>query len=154
MALQQTSEFLDVSKDVSGRPAPSELAGVFFTFLLRGGIWQRQDAGSAANPYSARASPSPQPPTFCGAQYWMPASRVVATFHPSSSVISSTACYLTSKGSRHLVVGKLNTLEVYSIQLDKLHLECSYELTGKLRVVTAIPVSVSVFSDLCLLKVS
>ncbi|KAG7088601.1 hypothetical protein E1B28_012575 [Marasmius oreades] len=71
----------------------------------------------------------------------MPSTRVAATFHPSSSVLASTTCSLSSRNLRHLVVGKLDRLEVYSIRPDKLELECTYQLTGKLSTLKAIPVS-------------
>ncbi|ESK85005.1 uv-damaged dna-binding [Moniliophthora roreri MCA 2997] len=81
----------------------------------------------------------------------MPPSRIVATFYPSSSVISSTACSLSTRGTRHLVVGKLNAITVYSILPDKLQLTCSYELTGKLKTIKAIPVSGSHRSNILVL---
>ncbi|KAL0066188.1 hypothetical protein AAF712_006813 [Marasmius tenuissimus] len=71
----------------------------------------------------------------------MPPTRVTATFHPSSSVLSSVKCSLSSRDRQHLVVGKLDCLEVYSIQPDKLQLECKYQVTGKLRAVKAVPVT-------------
>ncbi|KAK7464711.1 hypothetical protein VKT23_005917 [Stygiomarasmius scandens] len=66
--------------------------------------------------------------------------RVTATFHPSSSVLSSVKCQLLSRDLEHLVVAKLNLLEVYSIQPDKLRHECSLEIRGKVRSVKAIPI--------------
>ncbi|THV04459.1 hypothetical protein K435DRAFT_649225 [Dendrothele bispora CBS 962.96] len=66
--------------------------------------------------------------------------RITATFHPSSSVLSSVKCQLLSADLEHLVVAKLNSLEIYSIQPDKLRHECSLEIRGKVRSVKAIPI--------------
>ncbi|KAL0569702.1 hypothetical protein V5O48_012262 [Marasmius crinis-equi] len=71
----------------------------------------------------------------------MPPTRVTATFHSSSSVLSSVKCSLSSRDRQHLVVGKLDCLEVYSVQQDKLQLECTYQVTGKLRTVKAVAIS-------------
>ncbi|KAF9267572.1 hypothetical protein L218DRAFT_895037 [Marasmius fiardii PR-910] len=71
----------------------------------------------------------------------MPSTRVAATYHPPSSVLASVTCSLSSRNLQHLVVGKLDRLEVYSVQPDRLELECTYQLTGTLRALKAIPIS-------------
>ncbi|KAF5362887.1 hypothetical protein D9758_007154 [Tetrapyrgos nigripes] len=77
--------------------------------------------------------------------------RVTATFHPSSSVLSSFKCQLLSRDLEHLVVAKLNSVEVYSIQPDKLRHECSLEIRGKVRSVKAIPFADSHRSNILVL---
>ncbi|KIK59844.1 hypothetical protein GYMLUDRAFT_74297 [Collybiopsis luxurians FD-317 M1] len=66
--------------------------------------------------------------------------RIASTFHPASSVISSVKCSLLSGELEHLVIAKLNSLQVYSILESKLQLECNLEIRGKVRLVRAIPI--------------
>ncbi|PPR07110.1 hypothetical protein CVT24_010946 [Panaeolus cyanescens] len=67
--------------------------------------------------------------------------KVVSTFHKSSSVVDSLKCQLSARGVEHLVVAKLNALEVYSITPTGLHHECAIEIWGKICAVKAIPIS-------------
>jgi len=69
--------------------------------------------------------------------------KVVSTFHPSSSVISSVKCRLTTKDLEHLVVAKLNRLDVYSVRPHGLQHECGLDIWGKICSVKALPLSVS-----------
>ncbi|KAJ4488025.1 CPSF A subunit region-domain-containing protein [Lentinula aciculospora] len=77
--------------------------------------------------------------------------RIASTFHPSSSVISSVKCSLSLRELEHLVVAKLNSLQVYSILESKLQLECNLEVRGKVRLVRAIPIQNSFRSNLLVL---
>ncbi|KAF9069809.1 CPSF A subunit region-domain-containing protein [Rhodocollybia butyracea] len=77
--------------------------------------------------------------------------RIVSTFHQSSSVISSVKCSLSSAGLEHLVVAKLNGLQVFSIRESGLQLECSLEVQGKVRLVRAIPIQDSSRSNIFVL---
>ncbi|KAF5391270.1 hypothetical protein D9757_001966 [Collybiopsis confluens] len=73
--------------------------------------------------------------------------RTASTFHSASSVISSVKCSLLSGELEHLVVAKINSLEVYSLLESKLQLECTLEIRGKVRLVRAIPVKASPMSN-------
>jgi len=69
--------------------------------------------------------------------------KVVTTFSPSSSVLSSTRCKLNANSDlEFLVVGKLDRLEVYSLQLGGLKLECGLGIWGRIVAVKALPVDV------------
>lgn len=57
--------------------------------------------------------------------------KVVADFHPPTSVVYSVKCNLTNDGVEHLVVAKTNRLEVYSLHPDGLRLECELEIWGQ-----------------------
>ena len=69
--------------------------------------------------------------------------KIVSTFHPSSSVLSSVKCRLGTQDIEHLVVAKLNRLDVYSVRSHGLQRECGMEIWGKICAVRAIPLSVS-----------
>lgn len=69
--------------------------------------------------------------------------KIVSTFHPSSSVLSSVKCRLGARDIEHLVVAKLNRLDVYSVRSHGLQHECGVEVWGKICAVRAIPLSVS-----------
>jgi len=69
--------------------------------------------------------------------------KIVSTFHPSSSVLSSVKCRLGTRDIEHLVVAKLNRLDVYSVRSHGLQHECGVEIWGKICAVRAIPLSVS-----------
>jgi DNA damage-binding protein 1 len=69
--------------------------------------------------------------------------KVVSTFHPSSSVLSSLKCRLGTRDIEHLVVAKLSRLDVYSVRPHGLQHECGVEVWGKICSVKAIPLSVS-----------
>ncbi|KAF8650163.1 hypothetical protein AX16_005397 [Volvariella volvacea WC 439] len=66
--------------------------------------------------------------------------RVVATFHPPSSVLGSIKCSLSTPELDHLVVAKLNRIEVHSLQPHGLQLECATEILGRIHCVKAIPI--------------
>lgn len=63
--------------------------------------------------------------------------KVVTTFHQPSSVAHSLKCTL-SPDQLHLIVAKLNTLEVYSAQPEGLRHECTAELYGRISVIRTI----------------
>jgi DNA damage-binding protein 1 len=69
--------------------------------------------------------------------------KIVTTFHQPSSVLGSLKCRLSTRDLDHLVVTKLNRVEVYSLQSTGVKLECSLEIYGKLAAVKAIPIPVS-----------
>ncbi|KAI0027623.1 mono-functional DNA-alkylating methyl methanesulfonate N-term-domain-containing protein [Vararia minispora EC-137] len=59
--------------------------------------------------------------------------KVVATFHPPSSVVGSAACHLsTDKDVHHLVVATSSRLEVYVAADEGLRLLCSTEIWGRI----------------------
>ncbi|KIJ17938.1 hypothetical protein PAXINDRAFT_72888 [Paxillus involutus ATCC 200175] len=67
--------------------------------------------------------------------------KVVATFHPPSSVVDSLKCTLADEfGSEFLVVAKLNRVDIYSIQPDGLHHEQGIEIWGRIRTVKSVPI--------------
>ncbi|KIM43302.1 hypothetical protein M413DRAFT_444121 [Hebeloma cylindrosporum] len=67
--------------------------------------------------------------------------KIVSTFHPSSSVLSSVKCRLGTRDIEHLVVAKLSRLDVYSVRSHGLQHECGVEVWGKICAVRAIPLS-------------
>lgn len=69
--------------------------------------------------------------------------KIVSTFHPSSAVLSSVKCRLGSRDLEHLVVAKLNRLDVYSLRPHGLQHECFLNVWGKVCSVASIPISVS-----------
>ncbi|KAF9463019.1 CPSF A subunit region-domain-containing protein [Collybia nuda] len=77
--------------------------------------------------------------------------KIVTTFHQPSSVFSSVRCQLSSRDLDHLVVAKLNRIDVYSLQPNGLQHECGLEIWGKVLVVKAVPVSGSSRSNLLLM---
>lgn len=68
--------------------------------------------------------------------------KIVTTFHQPSAVLSSVKCQLSSRNLEHLVVAKLNRIDVYSLQPHGLQHECDLEIWGKILVVRAVPISV------------
>jgi len=70
------------------------------------------------------------------------AMKVVSTFHPSSSVLSSVKCRLSTRDLEHLVVAKLNRIDVYSLRAHGLQHECGLEVWGKICSLKALKVSV------------
>jgi len=69
--------------------------------------------------------------------------KVISTFHPSSSVLSSIKCRLTSRGLEHLVIAKLSRIDVYSVQPRELQHECGLDVSGKICSIKPLPISVS-----------
>ncbi|KAF9561348.1 hypothetical protein CPC08DRAFT_689138 [Agrocybe pediades] len=65
--------------------------------------------------------------------------KVVSTFHPSSSVVSSLKCTLATKDLEHLVVAKLNRIDVYSVNAHGLEHDCGLDIWGKICSVKALP---------------
>jgi len=70
------------------------------------------------------------------------AMKIVATFHQPSSVLASVKCRLSISNVEHLVVAKLNRIEVFSLQPTGVKFECSLEIFGKVTAVKAIPIPV------------
>lgn len=69
--------------------------------------------------------------------------KIVTTFHQPSSVLSSVRCRLSTRDIEHLVVAKLNRVEVYSLQPTGASHECSLGVYGKVASVKAIPIPVN-----------
>jgi DNA damage-binding protein 1 len=70
--------------------------------------------------------------------------KVVTTFSPTSSVLSSVRCKLIANlDLEFLVVGKLDRLDVYSLQPEGLKLECGLGIWGRIVTIKALPVDVS-----------
>jgi len=69
--------------------------------------------------------------------------KIISTFHPSSSVLSSIKCQLTSRDLEHLVISKLSRIDVYSVQPQGLQHECGLDVSGKICSIKALPISVS-----------
>ncbi|KDR82646.1 hypothetical protein GALMADRAFT_837022 [Galerina marginata CBS 339.88] len=68
--------------------------------------------------------------------------KVISTFHPSSSVVSSVKCRLgASRDHENLVVAKLSRLDVYSVRTQGLQHECGLNVWGKVCSVKALPLS-------------
>lgn len=70
------------------------------------------------------------------------AMKIVTTFHQPSSVLASLKCRLSICDVEHLIVAKLNRIEVFSLQPTGVRLECSLEISGKVTAVKAIPIPV------------
>ena len=68
--------------------------------------------------------------------------KISSTFHPSSSVISSTKCRLASRDVEHLVVAKLHRVDLYSLRPHGLQHECGLDIWGLVCSVKPIPISV------------
>ncbi|THH20561.1 hypothetical protein EW146_g835 [Bondarzewia mesenterica] len=65
--------------------------------------------------------------------------KVVTTFYPSSSVVHSLKCHLTSdRSTEHLVVAKINRLDVFSAQPEGLKHECSVDIWGRVASIKAV----------------
>jgi DNA damage-binding protein 1 len=76
--------------------------------------------------------------------------KVVTTFHPPSAVVSSLKCKLSADlDIEHLVVAKLDRLDVFSCRPDGLRHECGLEMWGRILSVKAIPVKVCSFIGFC-----
>ncbi|KAJ7579305.1 CPSF A subunit region-domain-containing protein [Mycena floridula] len=65
--------------------------------------------------------------------------RIVSTFHGPSASLFSVKCRLSDEITEHLVVGKLSSLEVYSIQESGLEYQCSLQVRGNLTSLTSVP---------------
>jgi DNA damage-binding protein 1 len=70
--------------------------------------------------------------------------KIVSTFYKPSSVLCSVKCNLTSTGLEHLVVAKLDGLDVYSVQPEGLKHECRWNVWGNILSVKSVPTSVRV----------
>ncbi|KAF4605198.1 hypothetical protein EYR40_003981 [Pleurotus pulmonarius] len=77
--------------------------------------------------------------------------KLVTTFHQSSSVVCSVKCRLASRDLEHLVVGKADRLEVYSIGPQGLNLECTLQVWGRVLALRALPTQKSTISNLVLM---
>jgi hypothetical protein len=71
--------------------------------------------------------------------------RVVTTFHPPSAVLCSLKCKLSIAEAdvEHLVVAKVDRIDVYACRPGGLHHECGREFLGRILAVKAIPLKVS-----------
>lgn len=76
--------------------------------------------------------------------------KVVTTFHHPSSVLSSVKCQLSSRDLEHLVIAKIDRIDVYSLQPHGLQHECGLEIWGKVVSVKAVPILGSSRSNLLL----
>ncbi|KAJ6466487.1 CPSF A subunit region-domain-containing protein [Mycena sanguinolenta] len=65
--------------------------------------------------------------------------KIVSTFAHPTSVLSSVKCNLTSTGLEHLVVAKLDGLDVYSVQPEGLKHECRWNVWGNILSVKSVP---------------
>lgn len=74
--------------------------------------------------------------------------RVVSTLHPPSAVVSSVKCCLHSPDIENLVVAKLSTLDVYSIQPSGLVFQSTLPIWGKILSVKAVPLPESNVANL------
>ncbi|TFK70374.1 hypothetical protein BDN72DRAFT_542903 [Pluteus cervinus] len=77
--------------------------------------------------------------------------KIVTTFHQPSSVLDSVKCSLSTHDLDHLVVAKLNRVDVYSLQPHGTQYECGLDIWGKVVCVKAIPISGTTRSNLLLL---
>jgi hypothetical protein len=69
--------------------------------------------------------------------------KVLTTFHSPSSVSHSLKCRLISDlNIEHLVVTKVNRIDIYTLQATGLRHECDLEVWGKVLSIKAIPVPV------------
>ncbi|KAF9236524.1 CPSF A subunit region-domain-containing protein [Melanogaster broomeanus] len=67
--------------------------------------------------------------------------KLVATFHPPSSVLDSLKCTLADElGSEFLIVAKLNRVDIYSVQPEGLSHEQGIEIWGRIRAVKSVPI--------------
>ncbi|KZV68820.1 hypothetical protein PENSPDRAFT_609570 [Peniophora sp. CONT] len=74
--------------------------------------------------------------------------KVVTTFHPPSSVVSSASCHLLAdRAVRHLAVARLNKLEVYSAGEAGLKLESTGEIWGCISSVKVVPAQDNASAD-------
>jgi DNA damage-binding protein 1 len=71
--------------------------------------------------------------------------KIVTTFHQPSSILSSIKCQLSSRELEHLVIAKINRIDVYSLQPHGLQHECGTEIWGKVASVKAVPILVYLF---------
>ncbi|KAJ7164666.1 CPSF A subunit region-domain-containing protein [Mycena crocata] len=58
--------------------------------------------------------------------------KIVSTFHQPSSVLCSVKCHLTSTSLEHLIVAKLNSLDVYSVHPEGLKHQCKWDVWGNI----------------------
>ncbi len=71
----------------------------------------------------------------------MSPTRIVSTFHQPSAVVSSCKCRLSST-AEHLVVAKLNAIEVHTIESTGLKHACALQIWGKVLSVKEVPITV------------
>ena len=69
--------------------------------------------------------------------------KIISTFHPSSSVLSSIKCRLTTRGLEHLLIAKLSRIDVYSVRPQELQHECGLDVWGKICSIKPLPISAS-----------
>ncbi|KAJ7202805.1 mono-functional DNA-alkylating methyl methanesulfonate N-term-domain-containing protein [Mycena pura] len=67
--------------------------------------------------------------------------KIVSTFHRPSSVVCSLKCRLTSASLEHLVVAKLDGIDVYAIQPQGLKYQTRWDVWGNILCVKAVPTS-------------
>ncbi|KAF7365431.1 CPSF-A domain-containing protein [Mycena venus] len=77
--------------------------------------------------------------------------KIVSTFQKPTSVLSSVKCSLASTPLEHLVVAKLDGLDVYSVQPKGLKHECRWNVWGNILSVKSVPTFDSSRSNLIVL---
>ncbi|KAJ6584701.1 CPSF A subunit region-domain-containing protein [Mycena capillaripes] len=65
--------------------------------------------------------------------------KIVCTFHQPSSVLCSLRCHLTSTGPEHLVVAKLDGIDIYSVLPEGLQHQCRWDVWGNILSVKSVP---------------
>ncbi|KAJ7645598.1 mono-functional DNA-alkylating methyl methanesulfonate N-term-domain-containing protein [Mycena polygramma] len=65
--------------------------------------------------------------------------KIVSTFHQPSSVLCSLKCHLTANGPEHLVVAKLDGIEIYSVLPEGLKHQCRWDVWGNILAVKSVP---------------
>lgn len=73
--------------------------------------------------------------------------KIVTTFHHPSSIVGAVKCRLSTTNTEHLVVAKLNRVDVYSLRPSGSHLECGIDIWGKVTSLKALPIPVRVSVD-------
>lgn len=76
--------------------------------------------------------------------------KVVATYHPSTSVLDSAKCTFGEDGSECLLVAKLNRVDVYAIRPDGLHHQTGIEIWGRVKAIRPVKTQCRTISVLVL----
>ncbi|PBK75055.1 hypothetical protein ARMSODRAFT_929129 [Armillaria solidipes] len=80
----------------------------------------------------------------------MSPTRIVSTFHQPSAAVSSCKCRLSST-AEHLVVAKLNAIEVHTVESTGLKHACTLQIWGKVLSVKEVPITDSARSNVVVL---
>jgi len=71
--------------------------------------------------------------------------KVVSTVHAPSAVYHSLKCNLTEdEGVEHLVVARLNAVDVFHCQPKRLEHKGSFEIWGRIIALRALPIKVRI----------